>query len=662
MTDLTLAQKIRLLSGNVRPWQAIRDLLGQYNIEPIPGGTGVHPDIPGIWFSDGPRGIVMNRSTCFPVAMARGATWDPELEETVATAMGREARALGANIVASVCVNVLRHPAWGRAQETYGEDPYHLGEMGAAAVRGLQKNVMACVKHFACNSIENARFRVDIEIDERTLREVYLPQFKRCVEAGAASVMSAYNKVNGEFCGENRKLLTDILKDEWGFSGFVMSDFFLGVRDGVKALNAGLDLEMPLTWRFGRHLRRAVDRGDVTVAQIDAAAQRLVTQQQRFAAPLSDLDHQIPACPEHRAMARDVARRAMVLLKNESVGEPVGEAPLLPLCRERIKRLAVIGPNATLPNIGDLGSSKVRPPYVITPLQGICAAAGGIDVVYDNGSKPSRAAAVAATADAVVLCVGYSHREEGEYVFVLGGDRDRLTLPSRQERLVAAVAAANPKTTVVLFAGGPVVTDAWRGAVPALLLAWYPGMEGGAALADLLFGDANPSGRMPCVFPTGQNRLPAFDKRAKRIRYEDLHGQRLLDANGETPAFPLGFGLGYTTFSFGPPVVSSLSAEAFQVRQNVENTGNCRGATVVQVYAGKSDSRVKRPPRCLVGFQRLELDAGTAASVAIDIATERLAYYDVGRHCWQIEPGAYDIYVGESAAESALQAVRLMIA
>ncbi len=302
-----------------------------YHRAPFHGAVVERLGLPGIAFADGPRGSVLSNSTCFPVSMARGATWDPELEERVGVAIGAELRASGATLTGAVCVNVLRHPAWGRAQETYGEDPFLVGELGAAFTRGLQHHVMACVKHYACNSMENARFRVDITVDEVALHEVYLPHFRRIVDEGVASVMSAYNKVNGAWCGESRELLTDILRDEWGFEGFVISDWVWGLRDAGRSLTAGLDIEMPARLVRAHHLRAALENGEASWDDVDTAVVRLVSTLLRFDDVLSAPapPSTIIGSPEHRELAREVASRSIVLLRNE----PVGDGPVLPVRR-----------------------------------------------------------------------------------------------------------------------------------------------------------------------------------------------------------------------------------------------------------------------------------------------------------------------------------------
>ncbi|MGD8519413.1 MAG: glycoside hydrolase family 3 C-terminal domain-containing protein [Anaerolineae bacterium] len=659
--QMTLADKVDQMTGDATPLGDGLEMMRAYNFRPIRAGENPRLGIPGIRFSDGPRGVVMNHSTCFPVAMARGASWDLELEERIGDAIGVEARSLGANYFGGVCINLLRHPAWGRAQETFGEDPYHLGEMGAALVRGVQRHIMACAKHYALNSIENARFKVDVRVDERTLREVYLPHFKRCVDEGVASIMSAYNKVNGQWCSHNAHLLREILKDEWGFDGFVLSDFVFALHDGRAAALGGLDVEMPFARHYGKKLHRLVERGEVPLDVIDEAVRRILRQKVRFA-QIGEPGRYHPAAvasQAHRDLARESAQKSIVLLKNEPVPGPAGTLrPVLPLAVEDIHRIAVLGRLAAVANTGDRGSSMTRPPYVVTPLAGLQAAAGDkIEIDDYQGRDTTRAAAVARRSDVAVVVVGYTDREEGEYIKYLwlrkGGDRASLTLSDRDEALIQSVATANPRTVVVLMGGSAIITAGWHDLVPAILMAWYPGMEGGHALADLLLGRANPSAKLPCTFPRSAGQLPFFDRDAEQIEYGYFHGYRLLDHQGQTPAFPFGFGLSYTTFAYHDLAVEPAVAGVeglIKVSVEVENRGPVAGEEVVQLYTGYPRAAVERPVRELKGFARVALQPGERRRLVLELPAARLARYDAGRKVWTVDPGAYAVWVGGSSA------------
>ena len=606
LSDLEL---LHLVGGDGPALRGNLEMARRYNATPIVAGRLPSRGIEGIAFTDGPRGVVMGQSTAFPVPMARGAAFDPDLEERIGDAIGVEARTQGANFFGGVCINLLRHPAWGRAQETYGEDSHLLGEMGAALVRGTQRHVMACIKHYAGNSMENSRFWVDVKIDEADLRDLYLPHFKRCVDEGAASVMSAYNKVNGDWCGGHRHLLTEILKEDWGFDGFVISDFTLGVRgSGLACFEAGLDVEMPFALRvkgLGRHLRAGrLDRGRLR----DAAA-RLLHQQDRQA-ERGEPERYVPeaiASPEHRALAREAAVAGTVLLQNDG---------LLPFDLERTTSIAVIGKLATIANTGDLGSSRVRPPEVVTLLDGMRAAGErhGVTIEHHDGADPEAAAALAARCDAVVVAAGNTFRDEGEWIGKDGGDRTRLTVRPVDEALVWRVARANARTAVVLYGGSAFVTEAWRSDVGAVLMAWYPGMEGGRALADILLGDEVPGGRLPCTWPTSADDLPPFKRFARKIVYGPLHGYRKVEADGSHPAFSFGFGLGYTTIEWGEPEVADG-----EVRVTLTNTGQRPGVEVVQLYRSEALGTEPRALRTLRGFTKARLAPGETVTATVPL-------------------------------------------
>jgi beta-glucosidase len=699
LAQLTLDEKLNLMDADTPFWSGLADMFnGGYNAHVWPAGAVPRLGIPGIRFSDGPRGIVMRGATTFPVSMARGASWDVDLEERIGDVIGSELRVMGGNHFGGVCINLLRHPAWGRAQETYGEDPQHLGAFGAALVRGVQRHVMACAKHYALNSMENARFKVDATVDARALHEVYLPHFKRTVEAGVASIMSAYNSVNGEWCGQNAELLNDILKEEWGFDGFVLTDFIFGMRDAKKAALAGQDLEMPFQLHYHRDLKRLVESGEVPMERIDDACLRLLRQQVRFGQGRNAADYgpEIIGSEQNRLLAREAAQKGIVLLKNDG--------DLLPL--RNVKRLAVIGALADTPNTGDAGSSNTLPAYVVTPLQGLRAALGeDVEIVYDDGSDSARAAEAAQGADAVLCVVGYTHLDEGEFIapdtmatfgpyfpqptaeeqpivatlmqtladrpaqderqgaFGVGGDRSLLTLHPEEEALILAVAAANPKTAVAIMAGSAVITEAWREQAAAILMLWYPGMEGGHALADVLLGKVNPSGKLPCTFAKRAEDLPFFDKDATAITYDLWHGYRKLDRDGVEAAFPFGFGLSYTSFAY-----SNLQLDQTELRAgdmllatvDVTNTGSVAGDEVVQLYAAAHGSTVERAAKELKTFARVALAPSETKSVRLAVPVADLAYYDTTAG-WVIEPVEYEIIVGRHAADQEALRARVKV-
>jgi beta-glucosidase len=689
--QLTQDEKIKMMSGDLPFWLGMADMMGGgYADHPWVAGAVPRLGIPGVRFADGPRGVIMDGGTTFPVSMGRGATFDPELEERVGYVIGRELRAMGGNFFGGVCINLLRHPAWGRAQETYGEDPIHLGEFGAALVRGVQKHVMACAKHYALNSMENARYSVDVTIAPRPLHEIYLRHFKRAVEEGVASIMSAYNSVNGEWCGQNYLLLTEILKQQWGFRGFVMTDFIFGMRDSKKAALAGQDIEMPFDMIHRQHLKSLVERGEVPVERIDDAALRVLRQQIRFAQGRDPREYSldIVGSEAHRKVARETAEKVIVLLKNEGA--------LLPL--RDVKKLAVIGKLAAVPNTGDGGSSNTRPPYVITPLQGLQEALKGqAEIVYDDGSDPARAVQTAREADVAIVVAGYTHLDEGEYVspdsmtelsrnfpsptpeempiargmmakmdatdtvtnaMPPGGDRRLLTLHPDDEGLIQAVAASNPRTVVAMMGGSAIITENWRGQVPAILMLWYPGMEGGHAFADILLGKVNPSGKLPCVFAARSEDLPYYDINARSITYDLWHGYRKLERDGAVPAFPFGFGLSYTTFEFDHLRLSDMSlgaGDTLTATLDVTNCGSVAGDTVVQIYVAVPASRVERAPKELKAFKRVGLEPGETKTVHLDIPVKELAYYDE-QSGWRVEPTSYTLIVGQHSLDD--QALR----
>ena len=687
---MTPDERLWCLDGDAPAWAGLGFLgEGGYHKAPFHAARVERLGFPGVSFADGPRGCVIGNATAFPVTMARGATWDPDLEERVGDAIGRELRAAGATLTGAVCVNLLRHPAWGRAQETYGEDPFHVGEMGAALTRGLQQHVLACVKHFACNSMENARFSVDIEVDDVELHEVYLPHFRRIVDEGVAAVMSAYNSVNGEWAGQSHQLLTEILRDEWGFQGFVISDWIFGLRDAATSLAAGLDIEMPYRMVRATNLREALDSGDASWDDVDESVRRVIATLLRFDAVLSrpPAPREVLGAPEHRALAREVAGRSIVLLRNESVDG----ARVLPLAPTT--RIAVIGRLADRVNLGDGGSSDVWDTDCHTVLDGLRATFAS--VASDSGDDAARAAAVAGAADVAIVVAGYTYLDEGEFIggehhstlgglfpkadeaevverfhaelselpptvtpdhlgerpkgFSVGGDRSTLRLPDADVALIRTVAAANPRTIVAIQAGSAVIVSEWIDDVPAVVQSWYGGCRAGDGLADVLVGSVNPSAKLPFSVPADEADLPAFDRDATTFRYDRWHGWRYLRRSGTMPLFPFGFGLSYADFMLDD-VDAAVIDDRIRVQGTIRNTSARVGADVVQVYASLPDDDA---PERLVGFARIEVDAGSEAPFSIDVPVDRLATRDADARAWRSPAGPHRIQVARHAADPA---------
>jgi beta-glucosidase len=467
--------------------------------------------------------------------------------------------------------------------------------------------------------------------------------------------MGAYNKFRGEHLCNNSYLLRAILKEEWGFDGFVISDFVFGVRDTAAAANAGLDVEMPNIKYYGKRLVRAVERGDVRQAVIDEAALRIVRTLLRFseaAYPQSHYPETLVASREHVALALEVAEKSMVLLKNE--------ASTLPFDRNKVKKVALIGELGEAANIGDHGSSRVHPPYIVTPLAGLKKLLEpSTQVLYSDGNDLGGARKVASESDAVVLVVGYTYRDEGEFIDFLGGllrsggDREDLGLHAREIELIKAVAPENKKVAVVLIGSNAILMEEWKGSVPAILHAFYPGMEGGTAIAKILFGDVNPGGKLPFTIPTDTRHLPDFDKNADHVEYDYYHGYTRLEKAGAEPAFAFGFGLSYTTFGQSNAAFS-IQADQVQGVVDVTNTGHRTGDQVVQFYVGFENSAVDRPKKLLRGFKRVTLQPGEVNRVVIACPIQKLSWYNPATSSWELENMEYQAYIGSSSRDEDL--------
>jgi beta-glucosidase len=532
---------------------------------------------------------------------------------------------------------------------------------------------MVCAKHFAVNSIENSRFYLDVRIDEKTLHEVYLPHFKTLVDAGVDSLMSAYNQINGEYCGHSHYLLQDILREQWQFNGFVSSDWLWGIYNTVKPANAGMDIEMPRGHFYAQRLENAVQRGDVPVENINASVRCILRAKLRWLThlPTEKIDNRVIACEAHRQLARESAEQSMVLLKNNGI---------LPLCAEtlRSKTIAVIGELAALPCLGDHGSSRVSPPHITTLLDGLRQRAPeNIRIIYSDGKDIAQATEIASRADVVLLAAGYHAEDEGENLtsnrkpvknptVPRGGDRASLHLNEKQQRLITAVCDANKDTIVALIAGSAVMMNAWQHKPAAILFAGYVGMEGGHALAHILFGDVNPSGKLPFTIPADETQLPPFDRWAATAQYDYFHGYILCDHLQQQVAFVFGFGLSYTTFvcsALQTDKMAYSSNETMTVTLTLRNSGTRDGSEVIQCYIGAEHpttqlSAIKK----LAAFTKVFLVAGEEKNVVLHIPVQQLARYQPASKTWQIETGTYNIWVGNSSRSIDLQAITVHIA
>jgi beta-glucosidase len=674
-TSLTPERRAALLLAALTPDERIGLLAGDGAGGPF--GSGAHTGssdgvarlgLPPLQLTDGALGVVQGSATALPSSMALAASFDRRLARAHGGVVGNEARLKGNDVVYAPTVNTLRTPLWGRAFESFGEDPYLIARMGVGWIRAAQaEGVIASVKHFAANNQEGqtqadgtvagSRARVDARVDERTLNELYLPQFEAAVrEAGAGAVMCSYNRVNGAHACESRQLLDRILRRRWGFRGFVLADYGASKRIGT-GLRAGLDFEPFPTFPVNggdtyspAAVRAALASGTAGMALVDRAVGRLLRT--LFAhgffdrAGFVDDDSRIDRSA-HLSTARRLAERGTTLLKND------GALPL-----GRLRSLAVIGAEADAYKSG-YGSSTVHPYSYVTPRDGIARRAGaGVEVRYDPGHVPMRAAAAARGADAAVVVVADT-AGEGEDKPCLALDcGSRLQL--RRDELIEAVAAVNPRTIVVLETAGPVLTP-WRSRVEAIVEAWYPGSAGGTAIARVLFGDVDPGGRLPATFPRSAADLPtAGDPRRYPgvkdvVRYSGrvLVGYRWFDQRGIRPAFPFGFGLSYTSFGFrGLRVRPDRRGVGARVSIEIVNTGDRTGVAVPQLYLGLPGARGRRqPPRQLKGFDAVRLRAGGRARVRFRLDRRAFAHWSARRHRWAVARGCYRVLVGASSRD-----------
>lgn len=784
--------------------EQIEDLLAQMTLEEKVAQLGGDPSgmatpdntrlgIPGFKMSDGPQGVRWGNATCFPSSLALGASWDPALVQRVGEGIGREFRGRGRYVALAPCLNIIRDPRGGRSFETFGEDPYLVGQLASAYVKGVQsQKVIAVAKHFACNNQENGRWDNNVIVNERTLREIYMPGFRACVQqAHVWGVMAAYNKVSGSYCTANHHLLTDILRDDWGFRGFVVSDWG-ATHTTVACANAGLDVEMPNAYYYGTPLLDAVGNEQVSEDTIDEAVRRILRSKfwaGVFEQPVEP-NESVINCPEHQALTLEAARKSIVLLKNDG--------HLLPLNRATLTKIAVIGPNADVARPCGGGSVYVTPYYTVSPLEGIINKVDGAVEVqfargcgedlypipssvlkppggslgdglqgeyfnnrylnspsvltridpnvdfdwasgspapgtvnadnfsviwtgklvphetgqyslgtttddgvrlyldselliddwhdyavktssvtvnmeagheydirmeyYENGglavaklgwNEPNyeglilEAAQAAGNADVAIVVVGTNSDIETE-----GVDREHLDLPAGQDELIQAVSLANPNTIVAVVSGSAVLMHRWIDDVPAVLECWFNGQEVGNAVADVLFGDQNPAGKLPLTLPHDESQMPPFNN-----DYEapgEGPGYRHYEKYLKEPLFCFGHGLSYTDFEYSNLSISPQevwSAGEVTISVDVNNVGQRAGDEVVQLYIRDVDASVERPIKELKAFRRITLEPQQKETVSFTLPVKELGFYDVDCNEFVVESGVFEVLVGSSSCD-----------
>jgi beta-glucosidase len=672
--QLTFEEKISLVHGT--GWEALLGELPKHSL----GGAGFVPGVPRLGIPDlqiadaavgVARGAVFGRySTPLPSAVAEAASWNLDIARAYGALIGSELHDQGYNMGLGGGVNLTREPRNGRNFEYQGEDPILAGRMAGAAMKALsEQGLITHIKHYAINDQENGRNFVNIKIDKRAMQESDLLAFEIGIkEGGVGAVMCSYNMVNGVYACENDYLLNQVLKKQWGFQGFVISDWG-GTHSSAKAANAGLDMEQPGGDYFGAPLKKDVDSGTVSAARLDDMVHRILRTE--FAAGLYDRpgDLQVPDIFHGLEVAQRVAEQGSVLLKNAG-----GQLPLSPV----VRAIAVIGSHADVGVLSGAGSAQVDPPggnavanagqavfgpivwHPSSPLKAIRAKAPHAKVEYDSGADPAAAAKVAKASDVAIVFVNQPSSE--------AADMSSLSLPGDQDALVNAVVAANPHTIVVLETGGA-VTMPWIDGVSAALEAWFPGIRGGEAIANILFGDANPSARLPITFPRSEQDLPRpklaeqppardgdmvdffpgfkINSRKFDVAYDEglRVGYKWYEAEGKAPLFPFGFGLSYTSYAY-----SDLKVTPASVTFSVKNTGSRAGAETAQVYV-TLPSAAGEPFHRLVAWQKVELAAGETKSVTLALDPHCVSIFNADRDAWELLPGSYTVYAGGSSRD-----------
>ncbi|PEC56571.1 glycosyl hydrolase [Bacillus cereus] len=654
ISQMTLEEKASLCSG--------LDFWNTKGIERL--------GIPSIMVTDGPHGLrkqaegadhlgIYNSipSTCFPSAVGLASTWNKELINQVGVALGEECQAENVGVLLGPGANIKRSPLCGRNFEYFSEDPYLSSQMAANHVKGVQsQGVGTSLKHFAANNQEHRRMSVDAIVDERTLREIYLASFEDVIkEAQPWTVMSAYNKINGEYASENTYLLNDILKEEWGFEGFVVSDWG-AVNERVASLANGLELEMPSSFGIGeKNIIDAVNGGELTIEKLDQSVERLLNI--IFKAVDNQLENAVYSKEAHHQLAREVASESMVMLQNED--------SILPLKKEGT--VAVIGEFAKQPRYQGGGSSHINPTKLESILEEIEMVSGektnilfaqGYDLASDDVDENmiNEAKKVAESADTAVLFVGLPDRYESE-----GFDRKHLQMPKNHVQLIEAIAEVQNNIVIVLSNGAPIEMP-WIGKVKGILEGYLGGQALGGAIADILFGDANPSGKLAETFPKVLSDNPSylnFPGEGDKVEYKEgvFVGYRYYDKKNIEPLFPFGFGLSYTNFEYSNLSIDKKEikdTDTVSVRVNVKNTGSIAGKEIVQLYIKDVESSMIRPEKELKGFEKVELQPGEEKTVSFTLNKRSFAYYNVEWKDWHVETGEFEILVGKSSKEIVL--------
>lgn len=670
LSRLTLEEKIRLLhaNGGYRSWGVSR--LGIPENYPTDGPTGLRPEMR--WEDWESADAINDSCTAFPSMICLAATWNPQMAELFGKAYSEEALYRNKNIILGPGVNILRTPLNGRNFEYMGEDPFLTSQMAVGYIQGVQSNhVAACVKHFAVNNQETNRYWINTLVDERTLHEIYLPAFKAAVQEGHVwAIMGAYNKYNGQHCCHNSSLLLDVLRKDWGFDGVVLSDFG-GVHDTREAIFNGLDLEYGTKlgkggfdqYYLANPYMNLINQGVVGTKELDQKVRNILRMM--FRTTLSaKLPWGMMASSNHFQVACDVAKEGIVLLKNDR--------NFLPLDVSLCRNVLVVGENAVTPMSMSGGSSEVKAKYEITALEGIRKKLGNsVHVSFvkgyssaidaDNLELRNEALSAAKQAD-VVIYVGGLNKLPGQDCE--GYDRESLELPYGQDKLLLDLASVNQNIVAVMLGGNPYVLP-WKDKVPAILQAWYGGSEFGNAVASVLVGETNPSGKLPFSFPArlediGAHALDAYPGNEAFVEYKEgiFVGYRWLEKQRIKPIFPFGHGLSYTNFAFSDLVIDKeciKSNEKLNVKLSIKNIGKCAGAEVVQIYVSDLESSLPRPVKELKGFRKVYLQPGEEKELTFLLDNNAFSYYDPVVHEWVVEPGKFKLLVGSSSADIRLQ-------